>query len=495
MHLSVATIKERPKADATVIPFFQGKKHAEIAFSGKEFSVDMQPILEMGDFLGKEGEIYYFIPHKGSEKRIVLLGLGDEKKVTLETLRRSYAHAVRYLRKVKAQEINFVLPETKSLRNDFLCRGMCEGIFLSNYSHDALKGETKKDTPPLLKQCCFLGLKKDHLALCEKTYTICKCVHEARDLVIGNACDVTPTLLANKAKQLAKDFGPIKTTVFDRKQIEKEKMGLFAAVARGATTEPAFILIEYKGLPHSKEWTGLVGKGITFDTGGLNLKPTGSIENMRDDMSGAAAVLGTIRAAASLKLKINILGVIASTENAIGPDSYKPGDVYVSRSGITVEIANTDAEGRLVLADALTYAQDKYELTRVIDLATLTGAMVIALGDETTGLFSNNDKLADELLEAGEATYERVWRLPLFSEYKDLIKSKVADIKNSGGRPGGAITAALFLERFIKNDLPWAHLDIAGTAFPSELKPYHPISATGVGVRLLIEFLEKLIKK
>ncbi len=215
------------------------------------------------------------------------------------------------------------------------------------------------------------------------------------------------------------------------------------------------------------------------------------METMKCDMAGAASVLGTMRAAATLKLKVNLVGVIASTENAIGPNSYKPGDVYTSMSGKTVEISNTDAEGRLVLADALTYVQQTFSPTRMIDLATLTGGIVIALGEEATGLFSNNDKLAEALIESGEKTFERLWRFPLYPEYKEQLKSTIADIKNSGGRKASSITAAMFLEQFVKN-VPWAHLDIAGTAYLSELKPYHPTYATGVGVRLLIEFLESL---
>lgn len=494
MHLAVASFKDRGKADALVLPFWRGKKGAEAAFPGSEFSTLVHPIIETGDFSGKEGETHYFVQTKGSEKRIVMLGLGDEKKISSEHLRRSFAKAVKFLRKVKAVKVHFAVPETKVLKSEQIHRGICDGIFLSNYSFDALKGETKKETPPLLKEVTFIGPRKEALADFKKLLTIASCVNFARDLVVGNADDVTPTLLGNKATELAKEFASIKTTIFNRKQIEKEKMGLLAAVARGATTEPAFIIIEYKGAPSSKEQTALIGKGITFDTGGLNLKPTGNIENMRDDMSGAAAVLGTIRAVASLKLKINIIGVIASTENAVGPNSYKPGDVYTAHNGITVEISNTDAEGRLVLADALSYVQEKYAPARMIDLATLTGGIVVALGEEISGLFCNDESLARGLTLAGEITYERVWRMPLFVEYAELLKSKFADIKNAAGRAASPVTAAVFLHRFIKNETPWAHLDIAGTAFPSDLKPYQPSNATGVGVRLLTQFLENLAK-
>lgn len=487
MKLASATFQDRPKSDALVLPFWHGKKEAVPAFSSKEFDALYSSVVEVGDFSGKEGEVYYLMDGR-VEKRLVLLGLGEEKKADNESFRRSYGHAVKLLRKVKAEKVSILAPAMKKEQ----CRAICDGLFLSNYAFNDNRHDTKGEQPPLIKEFCFIGLKKEAFAHCQKSLTIAQAVHFARGLVINNADDVTPTFLAHQAKELAKDFSSVKTKVMDRKQIRQEKMGLLEAVSRGATTEPAFILIEYRGDSRHKEFTAIVGKGITFDTGGLNLKPGSNMETMRDDMSGAAVVLATIRAAAQLKLKINLLGVIASTENAIGPHSYKVGDVYKSHSGTTVYIADTDAEGRLVLADALSYAQDNYPLTRAIDLATLTGSIVVALGEEVSGLFSNNDKLADALFDAGEETYERLWRMPLYAEYKELLKSKFADIKNAGGRAGGSITAALFIQRFIKKELPWAHLDIAGTAFPSELKSYQPVQATGFGVRLLVQFLENL---
>jgi leucyl aminopeptidase len=212
------------------------------------------------------------------------------------------------------------------------------------------------------------------------------------------------------------------------------------------------------------------------------------METMKDDMSGAAAVLGTLKAAADLKLPVNLIGVIPATENGIGPDSYKPGDVYQSHSGKTVEISDTDAEGRLVLADAISYVQKHYTPTQIIDLATLTGGIIVALGEHATGLFSNDDALADRLYEAGEATQERVWRMPLYDDYKDCLKSSIADLKNSAGRSASSISGALFIQEFVK-EIPWAHLDIAGTAYLTTPRHYHPTHATGVGVRLLVRFL------
>jgi leucyl aminopeptidase len=235
-----------------------------------------------------------------------------------------------------------------------------------------------------------------------------------------------------------------------------------------------------------------VGKGITFDTGGLNLKVGVGIETMKSDMAGAAAVLGVLKAASELKLKRNIIGVIATAENAIGPSSIKPGDVVRGHCGLSVEINDTDAEGRLVLADALSYLQKHYRPSRIIDLATLTGGVVIALGEEASGLFSNDDGLCHSLMAAGSRTFERVWRLPLYPEYKEALKSGIADMRNAGGRKASACKGAIFLQQFVERSIPWAHLDIAGTAFLSEPKGYHTTAATGVGVRLLIDFLEML---
>lgn len=268
-------------------------------------------------------------------------------------------------------------------------------------------------------------------------------------------------------------------------------MGLLLAVNRGSDKDPVFIISEYRGAPKSKDHTVLVGKGITFDTGGLNLKPTGGIETMRCDMAGAATVLGILKAVSDLKIKVNLTVVVPATENGIDAKSFKPGDVYQSLLGKTVEVGNTDAEGRLILADALTYAVRHLKPSRIIDFATLTGAMEIALGSEVTGFMSNDDALSDSLVRAGSETFERLWRLPLYEEYKEQLKSDVADIKSIGGRSAGSITAAMFLKEFV-DEVPWAHLDIASTAFLSAEKRYHPKNGTGIGLRLMIEYFENL---
>lgn len=488
----VSSLGARKGADLFVVPFWKGKKHAEAAINVDSLQKHFAGLLATNDFLGKEGELVIVYAAAQPEKRFALLGLGEAEAVTVEKLRRNYAQITKACRKKKISEINVLLPECKAIARDDLVKGVVEGLLLPNYAFTSLQHDAVKNDPPVtLAKINLIGAGKHELGIAQKCSTICEAVNMVRDLVNGNADDITPQYLSAVARGLEKTCKHVKTTVLNKKQIEKEKMGLLLAVNRGASTDPAFIIVEYKGDPKSKERTVLVGKGITFDTGGLNLKPTGSMETMKCDMAGAAAVLGTIQAASSLELKLNITGIIATTENSIGSRSFKPGDVYQGYKGKTVEIGNTDAEGRLILADALAYVVDRLKPTRIIDLATLTGAVEVALGDEASGLMSNNDVLADLLIRSGSETGERVWRLPLYEEYKESLKSDIADIKNTGGRGGGCVKAAMFLQEFV-DKTPWAHLDIAGTAFLSEAKRYQPKHATGVGVRLLISFLENL---
>jgi len=495
MQISVVEkTTQRQAADAIVIPFWQEKKKAVAACDAKEFAKAYAELLKAGDFHGKEGETVILYPSKGKEKRIILLGIGDKKAGSIDTFRRAYSQSVKAALRKKMRSVNFILPSVDWVESPVLAKAISEGILLTNYAFDQLKEKVLKEDPhPLLVKGCLIGCsKKDH-EIVKKTAQIVSVVNFVRDLVNGNADDVTAIALSQAAKDIEKQFSKtVKTTILNKKQLEQEKMGLLLAVGKGAACDPALIVIEYKGDPKSKQMTAIVGKGITYDTGGLNIKVAGTgMETMKCDMAGAAATLGILRAAAAIGLKHNLVGVIAAAENAVGPLSYKPGDVFRSRAGITVEITNTDAEGRLVLADALSYVQDKYRLSRMIDLATLTGGIVIALGEEATGLFSNNDALAKALTKAGDLSHERVWRLPIYAEYKEYLKSQIADIKNSGPRKASSASGAMFLQQFVKK-VPWAHLDIAGTAYLSEPRTYNPTLATGVGVRLLIEFLENL---
>jgi leucyl aminopeptidase len=293
---------------------------------------------------------------------------------------------------------------------------------------------------------------------------------------------------------MSQEFGRIKTEVKDKAWIEQEGMGLFLAVSRASHLPPQFIICSYQGHAVSSDHTVLVGKGITYDTGGLKLKALDNMVLMRSDMTGAAVCLGVIQSLAALGVPVNVTAVIPTCENAINERAFKNGDVYKSRSGITVEVTNTDAEGRLILADALSYAVDTLNPNRIIDVGTLTGSMEIALGNELMGLFSNSDSLAQELFQAGQRTHELAWRMPLYPEYKDQLKSDIADIKNAATPKGGSILCAIFIEQFVKN-IPWAHFDMASVAFAKEARAYWPKNATGIGVRLLVDYFEHLSKR
>lgn len=488
MQLSgCASVSKRPKGDLIVVPFFKTKKGAELAINIPDLKGVIHPILKAGDFSGKEGATMLAYLTGKNEKRLLLLGLGAEKTLTEEGLRKAYAAAMKRCQDKKWLHVNFVLPKSDKLD---VARAVAEGVALTSYVFDEWKSKDNKK-PFHVKKVVLVGTQDQ--GICKKTLGILTGVNLARNLINRNALDVTPQTLGAEAKKMARSFSSVKASVLTKKQLEKEKMGLLLAVGSGGRIDPALVVVEYRGDPRSDDLTMVVGKGITFDTGGLNLKPTNFIEDMRADMGGAAAALGLIQAAASIKLKANIVAIVPTTENAIDAHSYKPGDVYRSHAGKTVEITNTDAEGRLVLADALSYGQKYYQPDRIIDLATLTGAVIIALGDLRAGLFSNNEKLAKLCEKAGEATGEKVWRMPLDPEYKALLKSNIADIKNAAGkRLAGSVTAAIFLKEFIQKKTPWIHLDIAGTAFLDQARDYHLSQATGSGVRLLIELLECL---
>ncbi len=487
-------LTKRKEADLLVLPFWEGngQKKPKGAATYSSFASLIAPPLEQKDFSGKEGELLLLYPKENRlEKRILLLGLGKEEGISVEKLRGNFSEAIRFSLKKKCTALNVVMPNVAELRGisaEESIKGISEGIALANYRWDRFLSKEKN---PLLEKVTLIGILPKHLPIAEKSVQIAEGVFLARDLINGNADEVTPEYLSKVALAIQKRHGSVKTHIYDKEWIKKEKMHLFLAVAKGSTHEPYFIVVEYKGAPRSKDHTVIIGKGITFDTGGLNIKPTGSMETMRADMSGAAAVMGTMEAIASLKLNANVTAVVATCENAIGSHSYKPGDVFTSFTGKSVEISNTDAEGRLTLADAIGYAAATLSPTRIVDLATLTGAVVIALGEEVAGLMSNDDQLSSQLLKASEVSAELVWKLPLYLPYLEQLKSDIADYKNSGGRPGGAITAGLFLHEFV-GKVPWAHIDIAGTAFSSKERHYNPKNGVGWGVRLLVEFVKSL---
>ena len=479
----------RSDADAVVIPFWKKEGAVEIAAMYGDYKEYIYPIIDLGDFSAKEQEVCLLYDFHHKEQRLILLGLGSEQTSTPESIRRSYAEAVKYGMSKKLKTLNILLPLHADYSVNDLAYIVAECSFLTNYRFDYMSVKQDKK-PSLIEKVCVIADIEDPSQIYAEAQAISKGVNFARDLVNGNADDVTPKVLADHASDLERKYEHVKVKILDKHAIQKEGMGLFYAVARSSPEDPYFIVVSYQGNSSSQDHTVLIGKGITYDTGGLSIKPTAGMESMRCDMAGGATVLGTLLVAAEMKMPINISCVVAATENAIGSNSYKLGDVYIAYNKKTVEIKNTDAEGRLALADCLAYAVDQLKPTRIIDLATLTGAAEVALGNHKSPFFSNDDALATALFQAGEEVGERLWLMPLDQDYKELITSKIADLKNCGSREGSLIFSAMFLKEFVSN-IPWAHLDIAGTAFLDKPRYYHTTSATGYGVRLLIHYFKK----
>lgn len=478
----VKDFKEGGKIDLLILPFWEG---ADSASSYAEPAA--AALLASGDFKGKAGETALLYLEGKKELRLLLLGLGNKQSQTAESLRRSYGNAVKAALTRKVKSIHLVFPSFKKLPIEEALCGICEGIFLVNYAFTQLKNETLKTDPPvLLERIAISGIERKFQKQIDRLEIIASAVSSVRDLVNGNADEIHPARLAKVALSMGKG---IKTIVLDKQRLETEGMGLLLAVGQAAKVGPCLICSTYRGNPKSSETIVLVGKGITYDTGGLCLKQPDNMMTMKSDMAGAAVVLAAVKLAAELELKVNVTALAPAAENAIGSGSYKLGDVYRACSGKTVEILNTDAEGRLVLADAISYAVKHLHPTCIIDVGTLTGGMVIALGDEIAGLFSNNEQLVKDLTEASAKTGENIWRMPLH-DYKEALRSEIADLANVGGREAGAMKCALFLQEFTSG-VPWAHIDMAGPAYLSKSKYYHPAKATGWGVRLLLNFLER----
>lgn len=431
------------------------------------------------DLEGREGEIA--VRYEGRETVIYAVpGLGNDSSNL--AVRRVAATAMRAVNGLKRKTVALdigPLPES-------LHAAAFEGAVLGTYVFDTFL----RVKPGRVSGIDIVGSKLSTSAV-EEIVTGCEGVFLARNLVNGNAGDITPEALARKARSIGR-AGGMRVTVLTEAEIRRQGLGLLAAVGQGSPFPPRLILMEYSGAGKRDQHTAIVGKGITFDSGGQNLKPSGSIETMRCDMAGAAAVLGVMHVLATLRPAVNVIGVCAAAHNAVDGTAYFPGDVYRAYDGTTVEICNTDAEGRLVLADAVSYVRDRYKPGCIIDLATLTGGILTALGDVVAGLFSNDDDLAHALFNAGEQSGERLWRFPLYKEYSDALKGDRGDLRNISKFKRGyasSITGAAFVGHFA-GEIPWAHLDIAGTAYnEGEIRGEIPKMGTGFGVRLLLEHL------
>ena len=421
-------------------------------------------------------------------ERLLLVGLGKKAELDDERLRQAAGNAVQALRAARVASFATALHLAGKTENAL--EAVCEGTLLGSYSFDQYKTKEQEDRFSFAGLTLLLpkGLtKKEAAARVERTALLCQGVSLARDLVSHPGNVATTGYLADTAHKLAARH-TLTCEILELDELERLGMNALIAVGKGSLEPPRLIVLEYHGAGDKERPVVLVGKGITFDSGGISIKPGAGMEEMKTDMAGSAAVLGAMEAAAGLRLPVNLVGIIPTAENMPDGKAYKPGDVLTSLSGTTIEITNTDAEGRLVLCDALHFAQ-RYKPAAMIDLATLTGACVVALGHEASGLMGNDQRLVKALKKAGESCGERVWELPLWDSYGEAMKSDIADLKNAGSRDGGSITAGWFLKQFV-GTTRWAHLDIAGTAWSDKSRPCSPKGASGVGVRLLIEYLQ-----
>lgn len=424
-------------------------------------------------------------------ERLLLVGLGKRAELTAERVRQAAGSAVKAVRAAGLTRFATVLHRPVASVNRSL-EASLDGYLLGIYGFDLYK-TSQVEEAALEEMIVLAGYDSQRESLeqaaSERT-VVCDAVNFVRDLV-SQPCNVaTPAYLADRALELAGRLG-ITCRVLEREEMERLSMEGILSVAKGSHHAPRFIILEYLAGEPKKRPVVLVGKGVTFDSGGISLKPREGMERMKDDMAGAAAVMGAIRAVAGLRMPVNVVGLIPVAENMPGGGAYRPGDIVRTMSGQTVEIVNTDAEGRMLLCDALHYAR-RYRPATVIDLATLTGACLVALGTVATGIMGNDPTLIRALVASGDATGERLWELPLWEEYGELMKSDIADMKNAGGAHAGTITAAWFLQRYV-GKTKWAHLDIAGTAWEEKGRPYCPKGATGVGVRLLVEYLRRTV--
>jgi leucyl aminopeptidase len=484
-------LREIP-SDLAVMGQFEEGLSKELLWIDKRLKGRIRELVKSGEFTGKFPQISLLhIAEEIAPRRLLLVGLGKRGEFTLERIRQAMGKVAVRVRDLGLSSFTTPILESPSVKVPVreAAQAAIEGIILGTYQFNRYKTDSTEPKKEI-REVKIVEPDEKRLVDFQMGATRGRLIAEAtcyaRDLCNAPSNDITPSRLASEAKAIAEAYG-LGLQVMERREMEQMGMGAFMGVARGTQEPPKLIVLEYRGGKRPDRAVALVGKSVTFDSGGISLKPAEKMEQMKYDMSGGATVLGTIKVAAQLKIPVNVIGILPATDNMPGGTAIHPGDVVKTLSGKTVEVVNTDAEGRLCLADALTYAT-RFKPAAIIDLATLTGACVIALGNHAIGLLGNQPKLAEQVRKAGEKTGERVWELPLWPEYDEQIKSDVADLKNVGGRPGGTITAAAFLKQFV-GEYPWVHLDIAGTAWSEENRPYVPKGSTGVGVRLLVQFL------
>ncbi len=486
MNIGLNNIKLKD-AEAVIVPVLSGSYKAV----PKDFEQLIGDLKAKEKFKGEQSELFNTM---SVSQDIIFIGLGKEEELSGEKIRIALAKAVKKARELKAKNLYVQFINSEELCLGSIVKAMVEGLRFGDYKFDKYKTDKKEQTD---LDICLGGVPDDKFKDAEEyikeANNIAHATILARNLVNEPANVLYPETLADEAVDCGKQFG-FEVEVFDELQIDELKMDAFLSVAEGSNKSPRLIVMRYFGDEANKsEIIGLVGKGLTYDSGGYSLKPNDGMVTMKSDMGGAAAVIGAISAIANQKLKVNVVAVVAACENMISGGAYKPGDIIGSMAGKTIEVLNTDAEGRLTLVDAVHYIIEKEKVSRVIDVATLTGAALIALGTTTTAVVTNNDEFYKELETASKKSGEQVWQLPSFEDYKKLLKSDIADLKNIGGRYAGTITAGLFIGEFVQGR-PWLHLDIAGTAWTDSEKDYYSKGGTGAGVRTLYYLAKNAIK-
>jgi leucyl aminopeptidase len=494
------TAPDALEAQLLVLHVFEGDREA-VGFVQKVdrlYDGAIGRVLQSGDFSGRRNEmlaVYPPNPELGI-RRVLLVGAGKREDYTVERLRSAVGTAVRAAERMAIRELHISVGHvhhlSEQMGDHYAGLAAVEAAVLAAWDFRELKTQEDDKTPrgTLEAMTLIAHDERQHSEL-ERAARVgsitARAANFARDLQTRPGNVATPTYLAERALDMSQRLN-MSVTILDREQMRAEGMHALLGVAQGTQEEPRFIALEYRGGAQDARPLVLVGKGVTFDSGGISIKPAERMEEMKYDMSGAAAVLGAMQGIAELELAVNVVALVPATENLPSGTALKPGDVIRSHRGLTIEIVNTDAEGRLILADALSYAH-RYEPAAIVDCATLTGAIVIALGHHAIGIMGNHGRLIDEVRAAGQRTGERCWPLPLWDEYRDQIDSTIADVKNAGGRAAGSITAGWFLKAFVSDDVPWVHLDIAGTAYRDEAAAYLRKGAAGVPTRLLIDWV------
>src|SRR4030095_6996791 len=487
------------KADIVASVTFEDQVDQKLHWLNTLYKGSLETLIETKDFKGSANTTTLaYINGELKTKRLMVFGLGNSKEITLNKIRSSYASTAKRLAALKLPSVAFEVPDLALIKSIInlshyeIMQAICEGVFFTQYNP---KKYYSKNEFHFFEEIIFFTdspkYTKEAVDALKDSKIISDAVIMARDLENEPSNILYPERFAEVVKKSSIKAG-YQVTVFDEKKISQLNMGAVLAVGKGSHNTPKFLILQYFGSNKSEKPIVLVGKGVTFDSGGISLKPAQGMESMKMDMGGAAAVVGAFEAVARLKYKLNLIGLIPSVENMPDGLAYKPGDVIKSYSGTTIEVDNTDAEGRLILADALDYAAN-YKPKAVIDICTLTGAAIICFGHLLAGLMGNDKDLIKKVFDAGEKTFERVWELPLYDEYDKLMKSEIADIKNTGpSRQAGTIMGGIFLKKFVQTKYPWAHLDIASVGFnlAESTEEYHTPGATGFGVRLFVELLK-----